>query len=62
MRNPLSVTRGAVVISPCRANRYPSELTLEGLRSFYCEVDRLASAAPQLRSLRVSVRGYASQP
>lgn len=42
--------------------RYPSELKQEGLRSFYHEVERLASAAPQLRSLRVSVRGYASQP
>ncbi len=46
---------------PC-THRYPSELKQEGLRSFYYEVERLASAAPQLRSLRVSVRGYASQP
>ena len=37
-------------------------MTQEGLRSFYLEVDRLAAAAPQLRSLRISVRGYASQP
>ena len=43
-------------------SRYPNELSQEGLWSFYHEVDRLAAAAPQLRSLRVSVRGYASQP
>ena len=45
-----------------QACRYPGEMTQQGLRSFYTEVERLANAAPQLRSLRISVRGYASQP